>query len=177
MGKFATGERPKFDWITTSKTKKYKIISSVVLVLGVLLLVGGLLLRMTLTAAVTPNSLTIANGTLSNLDGTGPTNYTCTISQDESFVLTTSTPQDRALANPITFIFDDDIRPFIEVRDKTDTYTVNKAYYQGLFYLHIRDNTPEYITDKNGVTVRPNGYLTIRCGSKVLRIKLTYHKA
>ena len=90
MGKTTeTGEKPKFDLITASKTKKYKIITAVVLIIGVLLLALGLLLRSTLTSAVTPNALTIVDGTLSNLEGTGPTNYNCTISIDQTFVLTT----------------------------------------------------------------------------------------
>ncbi len=176
MGKTTeTGEKPKFDLITASKTKKYKIITAVVLIIGVLLLALGLLLRSTLTSAVTPNALTIVDGTLSNLEGTGPTNYNCTISIDQTFVLTTGTPQNRALANPIIFTLDNDAKQFLEIRDKTNTTTIGKAYYQGMFYLHLRDNVPEYV-EKNGEQVRPSGYLTITCGSKILRIKFTYRK-
>ena len=177
MGKLGTSEKPKFDLITASKTKKYKIITAVVLVLGVLLLVGGILLRYTLTSAVTPNALSIMEKSLSGLSGTGPTNYTCTISQDECFVLSTTTPQDRALANPIKFNFDDNIKPYIEVRDKSNSYAISSSHYQGKFYLHVSDNAPEFVQNTYGEQVRPTGYLTITCGSKVLRIKLTYHKA
>ena len=175
MGKTATGDKPKFDLITASKTKKYKIITAVVLTVGVLLLALGLLLRSTLTSAITPNDLTIVKDTLSGLDGTGPTNYTCEVSIDQPFVLSTSTPQQRALANPITFKLDADAQTFLEVRDKTDSYAINQAYYQGMFYLHVRENVPAYI-NQNGEDVRPSGYLTITCGSKVLRIQFTYVK-
>lgn len=174
MGKFAAGEKPKFDLITASKTKKYKIITAVILVIGVLFLAGGLLLRMTITAAVTPNALTI--GHLSNLSGNGPINYTCIISQDETFVLTTSTPQDRALANPITFELDNDAKSFLEIRDKTDTVPINTSHYQGRFWLHIRDGVPEFIGDGTSEADRPHGTLTIRCGSRVLQIKFIYYK-
>ena len=176
MVKLTTEEKAKFDLITASKTKKYKIISAVVLVIGVMLLGVSLLLRSMLTSAVTPNALTITDKSLSGLDGTGPTNYTCTISQDETFILSTSTPQDRALANPITFTLDDDTKLFLEVREKSNTRAISTSNYQGLFYLHIRDNAPEYITEGLDEKVRPSGYLTITCGSKVLRIKFTYHK-
>ena len=169
MGKLASGEKQKFDLVTASKTKKYKIIVAVVLVIGVLFLAGGLLMRSMLTSAVTPNALTIMDGTLSNLDGTAPTDYICTVSQDESFVLSTSTPQDRALANPITFTLYDGAETFLEV-------AISSSNYQGMFWLHIRDDVPEYVEDSAGNQVRPSGYLRIACGSKVLRLKITYHK-
>ena len=176
MGKSTTGEKPKFDWITASKTKKYKIITAVVLVIGVLLLGGGILLRGLLTAAVTPNGLTIMNGSLSGLDGTGPVGYKCTISQDESFVLSTSTLQDRALANPIVFTLDADAQTFLAIYDTKNSYEIGSSNYQGLFWLHIRDNAPEWVTDAAGRQVRPSGNLKITCGSKTLMIKITYHK-
>ena len=176
MGKLASGEKQKFDLVTASKTKKYKIIVAVVLVIGVLFLAGGLLMRSMLTSAVTPNALTIMDGTLSNLDGTAPTDYICTVSQDESFVLSTSTPQDRALANPITFTLYDGAETFLEVRDISDSYAISSSNYQGMFWLHIRDDVPEYVEDSAGNQVRPSGYLRITCGSKVLRLKITYHK-
>lgn len=171
-----TGEKPKFDFIAASKTKKYKITASVILVVGVLCLAISIFLRSTLTSAITPNSLTIVKDSLSGLDGMGPLNYTCTISQDETLRLSTGTPQERALANAITFIIDDDAKAFLEVRDKTNSTKINSSNYQGLFYLHIKDNAPEYVKDNNNQDVRPSGNLTIKCASKVLRIKITYHK-
>lgn len=170
MGNTA-GEKPKFDLITASKTKKYKIITGVVLGVGILLLALSLLFRSMLTAAVTPNSLTFMDGTLSGLSGTGPTNFTCEISIDQNFVLSTGTPQGRALANPITFTLDQNARTFLEVREKTGSYAISRSNYQGMFYLHIREDAPEYI---NGL--RPSGDLTIRCGSKVLKVTFTYVK-
>ena len=127
MGKLTTGEKPKFDLITASKTKKYKIISAVVLVIGILLLGTSILLHSMLSSAVTPNALTIMDKSLSGLNGKGPINYTCTISQDEPFVLTTGTPQDRGLANPILFEIDDDAKTFLEVRDKDNQNKINRA--------------------------------------------------
>ena len=182
MGKTFDGDKPKFDWVTTSKTKKYKIITGVILGLGVLLLLGGILMRNLVTSAVTPNALTIMNGTLSGLDGTGPMNYVCTISQDETFVLTTSTPTDRPLANAIKFELDDDAATFLEVRNSTDERAISSSNYQGMFYLHIKDtandnlNADGYIAANTEEDVRPTGYLTIRCGSRALRIKFTYHR-
>jgi|GEM_PF-3133755 len=176
MGKTFNGDKPKFDLVTASKTKKYKIITGVILGLGVLLLLGGILMRTLVTSAVTPNALTITNGTLSGLDGTGPMNYVCTISQDETFVLTTSTPIDRPLANAIKFELDENAQTFLEVRDNTDTEKINSSNYQGLFYLHVLDTAPEFIDSDTDEAIRPSGYLTIRCGSRALRIKFTYHK-
>lgn len=173
MGKNVTGDKPKFDLITASKTKKYKIIFGIILGLGVLLLIGGIVLRGTLTSAVTPNSLTIEH--LSNLDGAAPINYKCIISQDESFVLSTSTPQDRALINPITFDLDDDAKMFAEIREKTNTTAITQDRYQGMFWIHIRDDAPRFIGTEQTDANRPKGYLTIRCGSRVLRIELTYY--
>lgn len=174
MGKFATGEKPKFDLINASKTKKYKIIFGVILTVGILMLITGFVLRGTLTQAVTPNSLTIQN--LSNLSGSGPVDYQCMISQDELFTLSTGTKQQDALANPITFDLDDNAQKFVEVREKTNSYAITTARYQGLFYLHIKDDAPEYIGGGRTDQDRPTGYLTIKCGSRVLRIALTYFK-
>lgn len=174
MGKFATGDKPKFDLITASKTKKYKIIFGIILAVGILMLIFGLVLRSTLTQAVTPNSLSINH--LSNLDGSGPLGYQCIISQDESFTIATGTPSEKPLANPITFILDDDAKRFVEVYDKSNTNSINTARYQGLFYLHVLDDAPEYIGDGRTDQDRPTGYLVIRCGSRVLKIKLTYYK-
>lgn len=175
MGKNATGDKPKFDFITASKTKKYKIIFGVILVLGILLLIGGFLLRSTLTKAVTPNSLNL--DFLSNLNS----NKTeCIISQDQCFRITTGTPTDRALANPIIFDLDENAQQFVEVRDKSNTTTFadNQTYYPGLFWLHIQTDVdiPEYIGDGHTDQDRPSGYLTIKCGSKALKIKLIYYK-
>lgn len=182
MGKIFDGEKPKFDLITASKTKKYKIISGVILGLGVLLLLIGLLMYNLVTAAVTPNALTIVDKSLSGLDGTAPMNYICTISKDEPFMLSTSTALDRPLANPIKFELDDNAKKFLEVRAKEDGPAVDEYYYQGLFYLHIKDtandnlDTDGYIISNDEEKVRPTGYLTVRCGSRALRIKFTYHK-
>jgi len=139
-------------------------------------------MRSLLTAAVTPNALTIMNGTLSGLDGTAPMNYVCTISEDETFVLTTSTPTDRALANPIKFELDTDAQKFLEVRAEENGPAIDEYYHQGLFYLHIKDTANDnldadgYLKDSTEENVRPTGYLTIRCSSRVLRIKFTYHR-
>lgn len=172
MGKFTTGEKPKFDLITASRTKKYKIISGVILALGILLLIIGFILRGTVTQAVMPNALSIDN--LSNLEGSGPVSYHCEIAQDQLFTISTSTPTEKALATPITFILDEDAQQFVEVRDQSDTRTITKANYQGLFYLHIKENAPAYIGDGRTDQDRPTGYLRIECGSRILRIKLTY---
>lgn len=174
MGTFSTSDKPKFDLIAASKTKKYKIITAVFLIIGILLLGLSLLLRTTLTSAVTPNALSLSQ--LSNLDGTGPLNYICTISEDEIFALSTGTPRDRALANPITFNLDEGASAFLEIRDKSDSYAINQANYQGMFWLHIREDAPAFVTNIIGENEEPSGYLTITCGSKVLRIKFTYHK-
>ena len=91
MGKFTTGEKPKFDLITASKTKKYKIITAVILVVGLLMLGGGLLFRGLVTSAVAPNSLQI--DMLSNLQG-----HNCTISKNQLFCLSTGTVEGRALS-------------------------------------------------------------------------------
>ncbi len=171
-----TGEKPKFDLITASKTKKYKIITSIVLVIGVLCLAFSLLLRSMITSAILPNSLEIVEGSLSGLNGVRPVNYTCVISQNQTFMLSTGTPQDRALSEPIQFILDADASLFLDVYDKTNSYPINSSNYQGLFYLHIKNGAPEYVKDQNNQDVRPSGKLTIKCGAKILQITFTYHK-
>ena len=184
MGNEFDGDKPKFDLVTASKTKKYKIIAGVILGLGILLLLGGILMRTLVTSAVTPNALTIVEKSLSGLEGTtnAPMDYTCTISQDESFMLSTSTALDRPLANPIKFELDNDAKKFLEIQDKNGA-TIKEYYYQGLFYLHIKSTANDgldadgYLTSNSEEKIRPTGYLTIRCGSRALRIKFTYHKA
>ena len=170
MGKFSTGDKPKFDLIAASKTKKYKIITSIVLVIGILCVAISLLLRSMLTPAILPKSLEIHS--LSGLTDAG----TCVISQDQIFNLSTGTPQDRALSQPIQFILDAGASSFLEVYDKTNSYPINSANYQGMFYLHIKNNAPEYVKDQNNQDVRPSGKLTIKCGAKILQITFTYHK-
>ena len=159
MGKMTTGEKPKFDLIAASKTKKYKIIFGVVLALGILLFVGGIILHSTLTQAVTPNSLSIQF--LSGLD-----NSECIISQDEGFALYTGTETNRPLANPIIFELDQDAQQFVEIRDKKNESKIDSYRYQGLFYLHVLPSAIDNATGK----------LKIHCGSKSLLIKLTYKK-
>ena len=170
MGKSATGEKPKFDLITASKTKKYKIITAVVLLIGVAFLGLGWLLKSTVTAAVTPNDLTIMEGTLSNYDGTN-----CILSQDEAFVLSTGTLPDSPLSDPIIFTLDAGASRFVQIYD-SKMRPITQSNYQGLFYLHIFPDTPEFIDNGYGEMVRPSGNLIIRCGSHVIQIKLTYHK-
>lgn len=174
MGKFSTGDKPKFDWITASKTKKYKIITAVVLAFGVLLLAGGLLLKNFVTSAVTPNALKIEN--LSNLQGKGPLGYHCVISTNQTFMLNTGTVSGRPLANPITFTLLDGAENFLEVWDSTDSYAINSSHYSGLFNLHIKADAPAYVTNTLGVTERPTGTLQINCGSYILQIEFTYHQ-
>ncbi len=165
MGKFSTGEKPKFDLITASKTKKYKIITGVILGLGVVILAVSLLLKSMVTQAVIPNTLMINN--LSNLNGTGPLNYTCTISQDETFTLSTGTTEGRALVDPIKFTLFDGAETFLDIQEK--------SYYDGLFTLYIRDDAPALVENENGDMVRPSGKLRITCGSYVLEITFTYY--
>ena len=102
--------------------------------------------------------------------------WKCEIAQDQLFTISTSTPTEKALATPITFILDEDAQQFVEVRDQSDTRTITKANYQGLFYLHIKENAPAYIGDGRTDQDRPTGYLRIECGSRILRIKLTYYQ-
>lgn len=169
MGKNATGEKPKFDLITASKTKKYKIITGVILGLGVLILAISLLMKSLVTQAVVPNSLNIEN--LSNLQG----NH-CIISNDQCFTLSTGTTPGRALADPIKFTLLDGADAFLEVRDDTDRNAINTSYYNGLFYLHIRENAPTWVENSSdGTLVRPTGILRITCGSHLLEIHLEYH--
>lgn len=170
MGKSATGEKRKFDWIATSKTKKYKIITAVVLVIGVLFLGLGLLMQNMQTAAVVPNRLEIVDGTLSGLVG-GKLN-TYNISQDETIVLTTGTVDGRPLTTPIEFFLLDGAEEFLEIYDSTNTKPITSSHYSGLFYLHIRDNAPG--PDENNIY--PSGILRITCGSYALQINLTYYK-
>ena len=167
MGKHATGEKQKFDLVTASKTKKYKIITGVILGIGVVLLLLSLLLKGSVTQAVVPNTLMINN--LSNLKGTGPTGYTCVISQNETFTLSTGTTQGRALATPIKFTLLNGAKDFLEIQDS--------SYYDGLFTLRIRNNAPAFVENDFGQMVRPTGTLRITCGSYVIQIQFTYYAA
>ncbi len=169
MGKFATGEKPKFDLITASKTKKYKIITAVVLVIGVLLLGLSILMYNMLTVAVAPNNLFV-----DNLSNYSRNLGTCTISQDESFTITTGNPIDRALIDPIIFELDADAAVFLQIYDQTNTHEISSSRYQGLFYLHIRKDAPTTV-EKNGITVEPSGILKIKCGIHITQINITYH--
>ncbi len=161
MGKNATGEKPKFDLINTSKTKKYKIIFGVILVFGVLLLIGGIILHGTLTETKIPNTLIIEN--LSNYNDN---NGDCIISTDEMFVIKTGTPIDHALSSPITFSLDENAQKFVVVCDSTNQVQINQSNYQGYFWLHIINNN---------MTDRITGKLTITCGSRAKVINLEYH--
>ena len=172
MGKFASGDKPKFDLITASKTRKYKIVTSVVLILGLIFLGLGLLLKGGVTQAVIPNSLEI-----SELSGLTQKNgeLLCDISIDQSFIVNTGTVDGRALVEPITFTLMDGAEKFLVVCDATNTYQVSQDYYPGLYHLRIRSNAPEYI-NQNGSLVRPTGKLRITCGSYMKEITFTYYQ-
>ena len=171
MGKIVSGDKPKFDLITASKSKKYKIITAVVLIIGLLLLGGGLLMKNMITSAVIPNTLQI-----SELSGMSSKNsqLVCDISIDQSFMIKTGTTEERALVQPIIFTLLDGAENFLEVRDVTNTYQINESYYSGLFYLHIREDAPAYVTveDKQ---IKPTGKLRITCGSFMKEITFTYY--
>ena len=171
-----TGDKPKFDLITASKSKKYKIITVVVLILGVLLLGGGLLMKGFNTATVVPNTLEIVKSEFSGLTTTNG-ELTCDISIDQPFILKTGTDSDRALATPIIFTLLNGAEKFLKVCDATNSQQITKSYYPGLFYLSILDNAPAYVTNpENGEPMRPEGILRITCGSFMQEIKLTYYQ-
>ena len=168
MGNF-TGDKPKFDLVTASKTKKYKVITAVVLIFGLLFLGGGLLMRGLVTSAVAPNSLQISQ--LTNLQGSS-----CVISQDELFCLSTGTLEGRALSQPIIFELSNGAEDFVEVWNDKMTQPIMTSNYPGMFYLHIKDDAPEFIEDNQGNKMLPTGKLTIRCGSYAIQIDLTFKK-
>ncbi len=161
-----TTDKPKFDLITASRSKKYRIITAVVLIFGLLFMGLGLLLRGFVTGTVTPNDLQI-----SELSGLNHGNYRCNISTDQSFILRTGTAMDQALSTPITFKIYDGAEQFLEIQDINHN-TITQAYYPGMFYLHIRPNSPEF-TNTND---RPEGKLLISCGSYYKEITFTYYK-
>ena len=101
MGKLGTGDKPKFDLITASKTKKYKIITAVVLIFGLLFLGLGLLLKGAVTQTVIPNNLEI-----SELSGLTQKNgeYFCDISIDQTFIINTGTATAEDIKELIEFI-------------------------------------------------------------------------
>lgn len=163
MGNITSGEKPKFDLITASKSKKYKIITAVVLIFGILLLGSGLLMRNFVTAAVAPNTLE-----LSNLSGQqSGENYI--ITQDEPFFLDTGNFTNRALTTPIIFTLMDGAEDFLEVCD-ADMNPITQSYYAGQFFLHVLSDTPA--TDENGIS--PTGTLVITCGSHTIILRFTY---
>lgn len=167
MGKNTTGEKPKFDLITASKTKKYKIITAVVLLIGVLCLAGGLLMHSFVTKAVTPNNLK-----LNNLSGwKGGEKYV--ISTDESFTLSTGNVFGRPLTDPITFTLLDGADQFVEVWD-SESKQITSSYYAGVFYFHIKAGAPTRVQNEMGLWVAPSGTVVIRCGSHVVKIVLEY---
>ena len=172
MGKLGTGDKPKFDLITASKTKKYKIITAVVLIFGLLFLGLGLLLKGAVTQTVIPNNLEI-----SELSGLTQKNgeYFCDISIDQTFIINTGTLSGRALAEPITFTLLDGADLFLSVYDATNDHLITEAYYPGLFYLHIKRNAPAYI-NRQGEQVEPTGKLRITCGSFEEVINFTFKK-
>ena len=177
MGKFATGDKPKFDLITASKTKKYKIITAVILILGVVCLLGGILLRSFVTSTDTANILSITD--LSGLEDTqkaedADCNYQCEISTNQMFVLNTGTLDGHALSQPIVFTLDENAKQFLEVWNANETHQIPDSHYPGRFYLHIKDNAPKFVQGADGTMVNPTGKLTISCGSFVIRIKFIY---
>lgn len=155
-----TWEKQKFDLITASKTKKYKIITAVVLVLGVLMLVGGILLHGSLTSAVTPNDLRVVPQTLSGYDG-----ETCTLSQDETFVLSTGTLQNRPLTEAIKFKLDEDAQKFLVIQNHKNQ-TITSSNYQGLFRFHITNPDVD----------NQSGKVRITCANKIIEITVVYTK-
>lgn len=170
-----TGDKPKFDLITASKSKKYKIITVVVLILGVLLLGGGLLMKGFNTATVVPNTLEIVKSEFSGLTVTNG-ELTCDISIDQPFILKTGTDSDRALATPITFTLLNGAEKFLKVCD-SELEQITESRFPGLFYLSILDNAPAYVTNpENGEPMRPEGILRITCGSFMQEVKLTYYQ-
>ena len=172
MGKFASGDKPKFDLITASKTRKYKIVTAVVLIFGLIFLGLGLLLKGGVTQTTIPNSLDV-----SELSGLTQKNgeLLCDISIDQSFIIKTGTIEGRALVEPIKFTLMDGAEQFLIVCDETNTYQINQGYYPGLYHLRIRSYTPEFI-NRNGNLVRPSGKLRITCGSYMKEITFTYYK-
>lgn len=173
MGINTAGDKPKFDLITASRSKKYRIITAVVLILGLLLLGGGFLLRSFVTEAVAPNDLQISE--LSGLRKEQGRDV-CDISTDQTFIIRTGTVMSRALADPITFTIYDGAEQFLEVWD-LNKQVINEAHFPGMFYLHVRTNCPEYIKDEFGNDVRPSGKILITCGSYAKEITVTYYKA
>ena len=171
MGNFATGDKPKFDLVTASKTKKYKVITAVILILGLLLLGGGLLMKGLNTKTVVPNTLEINElSGLTNKNG----QLTCNISIDQPFLINTGTVDGRALVEPITFTFLDGASQFLVVRDQNNSRQITKSYYPGLFYFGIRANAPEYVINAGGESVNPTGKVRITCGSFMKEIVFTY---
>lgn len=169
MGTSTTGDKPKFDLITASRTKKYRIITVVFLIIGLLFLISGLLLQGFVTKAIAPNDLQISE--LSGLTE----NYTCDISIDQPFIVRTGTVMDKALSDPITFKFYDGAEQFLEVQDLNHNYTT-ESHFPGLFYLHVKTSCPEFVKNAQGIDVRPTGKLRISCGSYVKIITFTYVK-
>jgi len=159
-------DKPKFDLITASRTKKYRVITAVVLVFGLLLMGLGLLLRGFVTETKAPNDLQI-----SELSGLNYGNYTCNITTDQSFILRTGTEMDQALSTPITFKVYGGAEQFLEVQDMHRN-PITRASRPGMFYLHVRTNCPEF-TEYNE---RPTGKLLITCGSFSKEITFTYYK-
>jgi len=171
-----TGDKPKFDLVTASKTKKYRIITAVVLVIGVLLLIGGLLMKGLNTTTVVANSLEINE--LSGLTKKNDNNIGglyCDISVDQPFLINTGTVNGRALSEPITFSLMGGAEQFLMVCDASNTYQINKSYYPGMFYLTIRDDAPTFVYNEIGEAVNPTGKLRISCGSYVKEINFTYY--
>lgn len=165
MGKFSTGEKRKFDLITASKTKKYKIITAVILVLGILMLGGGLIMSNLESKTVIPNSLEI-----DNLSGLDRGNNHCIISQDETFTISTGTLSGHPLSTPIRFKLLNGAEDFLSI--------IPQSYYDGLFTIYVKEDAPKFV--ENPIThefdQHPTGTLRITCGSELIQIEFEYVK-
>lgn len=143
-----------FDLIATSQKKSYRIAMVIVIVLGLLLIGGGLLLRLGVTKTVMPNRLTLVS--MPGLEGI-PGTYHATIAQNEYFVVSTGT-NGQALSQAITFTLDEDAAQFLQ--------PIPAAY---------RDNQVFQLIIKDGARTNSTGHLTIACGSMPpIRVAITY---
>ena len=153
----------KFDLIAASKTKRYRIIMIVLIVVGLLFLGLGLLLMATITPTTLASRLDVEFSGREGANG----NYTANISQNTYLNIITGTTIDQALTDPVTFTLDDNAQQFLAVANYAGTEQITAMHYAGYCQLILRN--PDEIPDDIG-----EGTLIIQCGTRQVRITFTY---
>jgi hypothetical protein len=144
----------KFDIIAFSKTKAYKITLFSVLGLGLVLIIIGLVMMMMVTPTTVPNRLSVEMSGLGEIPDGLQGQYQVTLSKDTPIIIYTGTGR-TVLESPIIFDLDEDAVNIIE--------QIEPMRREGDTMIKLKSAAPNH----------SEGWLTIRCGSYVAKIRIT----